>query len=145
PERVKITLARVVPELFDVLGPVIGSVPLDPTGLETRLHPEESLTPEALAAHMAELLPLTEHNPGITFRLPHDVRFQDGYPFGARDVKFTYEAILDPKNASPRVSSFEPVKAIEIVDDYTVRVVYKRLYSPAIVEWMSMGILPEHL
>jgi ABC-type transport system substrate-binding protein len=26
-----------------------------------------------------------------------------------------------------------------------VRVVYKRLYSPAIVEWVSMGILPEHL
>jgi len=145
PERVKITLARVVPDLFERLQPVLGPALLDPTGLEARVHPAETLTPEALAAHLPELLALTEHNPVITFQLRRDVRFHDGHRFDAGDVKFTYEAIVEPKNASPRVSSFEPVKAIEIVDDFTLRVVYKRLYSPAIFEWISMGILPEHL
>jgi ABC-type transport system substrate-binding protein len=145
PERVRVTLSRVVPELFDRLAPVLGPALLDERGLAERVHPETPLASEALAAQLPELLPLTEHNPIVTFHLRRDVRFHDGHPFDAGDVKFTYEAIVDPKNASPRVSSFEPVKAIEIVDDYTVRVVYKRLYSPAIVGWISMGILPEHL
>jgi ABC-type transport system substrate-binding protein len=145
PARVKITLARVAPDLFERLGPVLGDALLDPAGLAARVHPEAELSPEELARHLPELLPLIEHNPVVSFQLRRDARFHDGHPFDAGDVKFTYQAILDPKNASPRVSSFEPVKAVEIVDPYTVRVVYKRLYSPAIVEWVYMGILPEHL
>jgi len=144
PERVKITLARVVPELFEELAPVLGPALLDPRGVEGRVHPEAELAPEELAARLPELLPITEHNPIYTFHLQRGVRFHDGEPFDAGDVRFTYEAILDPKNASPRSSSFEPVKGLEVLDDYTVRVVYKRLYSPAIVAW-AMGILPEHL
>jgi ABC-type transport system substrate-binding protein len=145
PERVKITLGRVVPDLFERLAPVLGPALLDPAGLEARVHPEGELAPEQLAERLPELLPITEHNPVITFHLRRGVRFHDGEPFDARDVKFTYEAMVDPKNASPRVSSFEPVKAVEIVDDFTVRVVYRRLYSPAIFEWIYHAIIPEHL
>ncbi|MCJ7593413.1 MAG: ABC transporter substrate-binding protein, partial [Desulfobacterales bacterium] len=60
------------------------------------------------------------------------------------DVKFTYESIMNPKNLSPRIPDYEPVKAVEVIDSLTVRVVYKRLYSPAIGTW-GMGMLPEHL
>lgn len=145
PERVRIDLTRVVPDLLEQLTPVLGPALLDEGGLVERLHAEAEVAPDALAAHLPELLPIFEHNPIVTFHLRRDVRFHDGHPFDAGDVLFTYQAIVDPKNASPRVSSFEPVKAVEIVDDYTLRVVYKRLYSPAIVEWVYMGILPEHL
>ena len=144
PERVRISLARVVPDLFERLAPVLGAALLDPAGLEARVHPEQELTPEVLADRLPELLAITEHNPVITFQLRRGVRFHDGEAFDASDVRFTYEAIMEPKNASPRTSSFEPVKALEVVDDHTVRVVYKRLYAPAIVAW-GMGMLPEHL
>ncbi len=93
---------------------------------------------------LRELVPLIEHNPEIEFRLRDDVRFHDGHPFDAGDVRFTYESIMDPRNLSPRTSDFEPIKAVEIVDAHMVRVVYKRLFSPAINAW-TMGILPEHL
>jgi ABC-type transport system substrate-binding protein len=145
PERVRITLGAVAADLFERLAPVLGPALLSDDGLAARVHPEAEFAPEALAAQLPELLPVTAHNPVVTFHLRRGVRFHDGDPFDAADVKFTYEAIVDPKNASPRVSSFEPVKAVEIVDDFTVRVVYKRLYSPAIIAWVSMGILPEHL
>jgi ABC-type transport system substrate-binding protein len=144
PERVRISLARVVPDLFERLAPVLGPALLDPAGLEVRVHPEGELAPEVLAERLPELLAVAEHNPVITFHLRRGVRFHDGEAFEAEDVRFTYEAIMDPKNASPRTSSFEPVKALEVMDDHTVRVVYKRLYAPAIVAW-AMGILPEHL
>ena len=51
---------------------------------------------------------------------------------------------MDPRNLSPRIPDYEPVKQVEVVDPLTVRIVYKRLYSPAIGTW-AMGILPEHL
>jgi ABC-type transport system substrate-binding protein len=51
---------------------------------------------------------------------------------------------MNPRNLSPRVSDYEPVKKVEIIDPLTVKVVYKRLYSPAFGTW-GMGILPEHL
>lgn len=133
PERVRITLGRVVPELEELLRPALGAALPEASALAARVHPEAELSPQELAAHLPELLPPFEHNPIVTFYLRRDARFHDGHPFDAGDVKFTYQAILEPKNASPRVSSFEPVKAVEIVDDHTVRVVYKRLYSPAIV------------
>jgi ABC-type transport system substrate-binding protein len=51
---------------------------------------------------------------------------------------------MNPDNLSPRAADYEPVKQVEVVDPLTVRVVYKRLYSPALTTW-SMGVLPEHL
>jgi ABC-type transport system substrate-binding protein len=51
---------------------------------------------------------------------------------------------MNPKNLSPRIADYEPVKSVEVIDPLTVRIVYKRLYSPAIGTW-GMGILPEHL
>lgn len=90
------------------------------------------------------ILPPFEHNPVIIFNLRPGVIFHDGYPFTAKDVKFTYEAIMDPKNISPRVSDFEPVKEVQIINPLTVKIIYKRLYSPALGTW-QIGILPEHL
>ncbi len=90
------------------------------------------------------IFPPFEHNPVILFHLRKGVVFHDGYPFTAKDVKFTYEAIMDPKNVSPRISDFEPVKKVEVLDPFTVKVTYKRLYSPALSTW-QIGILPEHL
>jgi ABC-type transport system substrate-binding protein len=91
-----------------------------------------------------EILPATEHNPVLIFNLRPNVKFHDGHVFDADDVRFTYEAIMNPKNLSPRVSDYEPVKSVEVLDPLKVRIVYKRLYSPAIGTW-AMGILPQHL
>ena len=51
---------------------------------------------------------------------------------------------MDPRNVSPRVSDFEPVKAVEPTGPHEVRIVYKRLFQPGFESW-QMGILPEHL
>ena len=72
-------------------------------------------------AHAAEILPAIEHNPILVFTLRPDVRFHDGHVFDADDVRFTYEAIMDPKNLSPRIPDYEPVKAVEVIDPLTVR------------------------
>ncbi len=83
------------------------------------------------------------HNPVIEFTLRRDVRFHDGHVFDAEDVRFTYEAVMNPANLSPRRADFEPVATLEVVDSQTVRVTYARLFSPAVNAW-TIGILPAH-
>jgi peptide/nickel transport system substrate-binding protein len=56
-----------------------------------------------------------------TFNLRRGVKFHHGRELNARDVVFTFERILDPKNGSPARTSFGPVDKVEAVDDYTVR------------------------
>ncbi|MBW2172630.1 MAG: hypothetical protein JRF69_11775, partial [Deltaproteobacteria bacterium] len=94
------------------------------------------------ATYAKQILPATEHNPIVVFHLRPNVAFHDGHGFDANDVKFTYHAIMNPKNLSPRIPDYEPVKSVEVIDPVTVRIVYKRLYSPALGTW-GMGILPE--
>jgi ABC-type transport system substrate-binding protein len=145
PARVEFRLDRVLQDLFEHLEPVLGAELLSEDGLDTYLHVDaEGESLDALKPQLAELLSVTEHNPVLTFHLRRDVRWHDGHPFDADDVRFTYDAVMNPKNLSPRTSFFEPVKALEVLDAHSVRVVYKRLYSPAIIAWVYMRIIPEH-
>jgi ABC-type transport system substrate-binding protein len=147
PERVGFTLPHVDQDLFDRLQPVLGEQYFKHFPYQNLIHPQEKISKAiegALRVKFPDILPIGEHNPIIVFHLRQGVTFQDGHEFDAGDVKFTYEAIMNPKNLSPRTPDFEPIKTVEIVDPYTVKIIYKRLYSPAITAW-SMGILPEHL
>ena len=144
PARIKLHLAQVDQDLFENLTGLLGQDYFHSFSPEKFLTTHPELPQPQLLALAAEVLPAVEHNPVIEFNLRPDVAFHDGYIFDARDVKFTYEAILNPKNLSPRIADYEPVKSVEVINPLTVRIVYKRLYSPAIGTW-AMGILPEHL
>jgi len=144
PARVKLELDEVDQDLFINLKPLLGDQYFSSFRGQQFLTTQASIDENLLSFYARELLPATEHNPVIVFNLRENVKFHDGHIFDAHDVKFTYEAIMDPKNLSPRISDYEPVKKVEVVDPLTVRIVYKRLYSPAIGTW-GMGILPEHL
>lgn len=144
PERLAFSLSRVDQDFFTRLQPILGEHYLEEFPYEQHLRLADSATLERIRPRFPELLPVAEHNPVILFNLRRGVRFHDGRECTARDVQFTYEALMNPKNLSPRTSDFEPIKDVEILDPYTVRVTYKRLYSPAITGW-TMGILPEHL
>jgi ABC-type transport system substrate-binding protein len=147
PKRIEFVLHQVDQDLFKRLTPIIGDRYFQHFPHERFVAIPPDVAPEVqeqLQAQFEELLPVREHNPEILFHLRKGVPFHDGHEFDADDVKFTYEAIMNPKNLSPRTSDFEPIKRVEVLDRHTVKVVYKRLYSPAINAW-TMGILPEHL
>jgi len=143
PPRLRLGLAQVEPEILDLLEPVIGrdyAADFEPG----RFLLSPGAPGEDLLRALKTQLRAVEHNPVIKFRLRRNVRFHDGHPFTSEDVKFTYEAIMDPKNLSPRTSDFEPIKSVEAVDPHLVRVTYKRLFSPAVNVW-TIGMLPAHL
>ncbi len=55
------------------------------------------------------------------FRLRQGVKFHNGQPFSAEDVKYTFDRILDPATASPSLNLFSAIKAVTVVDTYTVK------------------------
>lgn len=144
PHRIKLKLKQVDQHLFKNLEKILGQGYFSTFRAEKYVRLEPVSEEAALAVLSQQVLPATEHNPVIIFYLRPNIRFHDGHVFEANDVKFTYEAIMNPRNLSPRVADYEPVKQVEVIDPLTVKVVYKRLYSPAIGTW-AMGILPQHL
>ncbi|MBW2192198.1 MAG: peptide ABC transporter substrate-binding protein [Deltaproteobacteria bacterium] len=144
PARIKLILDRVDQDLFQNLSHLLGKDYFKAFLSEDFVSSDPVGEKEIPAVYAREILPATEHNPVIQFHLRPDVKFHDGHIFDANDVKFTYESIMNPKNLSPRISDYEPVKNVEVIDPLTIKIIYKRLYSPAIGTW-AMGILPEHL
>ena len=144
PARLKLTLSEVDQDLFNNLSAILGGDYFSTFNPRDYVTAQSPVDEKVLYVWAQEILPPTEHNPVLVFHLRSGVKFHDGHVLDADDVRFTYEAIMDPKNLSPRISDYEPVKSVEVPDPLTVRIVYKRLYSPAISTW-AMGVLPEHL
>ncbi len=80
----------------------------------------------------------------IIFHLRKNVLWHDGVGFTADDVIFTYNKVTDPQVPTPYSSAYGPVEKVEILDKYTVKVVYKEPYAPALESW-GMGIIPKHI
>ena len=144
PERVKIRLSKVESQLFKKLESVLGEGYFRGAPFADRFKLKKPELLGAVREKLPALLEIGEHNPVVTFFLHGGVRWHDGVPFTADDVKFTYEALVNPRNASPRAASYESIKSVEVVNELTARVTYKRLSSPAIIDWL-MGIIPRHL
>ena len=88
-------------------------------GLLTRDAPMH-VVPE-LAESWRQIDPVT-----YEFHLRHGVRFHDGSPMTAEDVKFTFERVMSGKiggMTNPRKDLLGPLNSVDIVDPHTVRFV----------------------
>jgi peptide/nickel transport system substrate-binding protein len=86
----------------------------------------------------------------ITYRLRRDVRWQDGAPFTSRDVRFTWQAIVDPRNDVPSTHGYDLITAIDTPDPLTAVVHLRHAWAPAVATFFTYGttpmeILPAHL
>src|SRR2546427_7721696 len=54
-------------------------------------------------------------------KLRQGVKFHDGSPFTARDVKATFDRVLDPTKKMTARGNHAKIKSVEVMDDYTAR------------------------
>jgi peptide/nickel transport system substrate-binding protein len=86
----------------------------------------------------------------ITYHLRRGVTWQDGAPFDARDVVFSWRAIMNPDNNVASRTGYDRVRDVEIVDDHTVRFHLTSRYAPAVDTFFApsagpIALLPAHL
>ncbi len=60
------------------------------------------------------------------FKLRKDVKFHDGSPLTPKDVKFSFERIVDPNEKTLIATTFTTIDHVDIVDDSTVNFVTKK-------------------
>jgi len=93
----------------------------------------------ALALHWGNPDPLT-----WIFHLRSGVRFHDGRPLTSRDVKWTFDSLLNGSIISPRASTYQFVKSVETTDERTVVFHMKQPYATMLWNLSNgaMGIVP---
>jgi peptide/nickel transport system substrate-binding protein len=85
----------------------------------------------------------------ITYRLRRDVRWQDGVPLTARDVVFTFDAIMNPNNNTLSRYGFDDIASATAISPYEVRIRLKRRLASIVSTFLggdsNYPILPAHL
>jgi peptide/nickel transport system substrate-binding protein len=109
-----------------------------------------------LVPELAEAIPSTQ-NGGIspdgltiTWKLRKGLKWSDGQSLTSKDVKFTWESIMDSKNQPVSVEGYNKIEKIDTPDDLTVVIKFKEVYAA----WYLLftqgahnagAILPEHV
>lgn len=85
-----------------------------------------------------------------TISLSQTVAWQDGAPFSAWDVAFTYQRALDPGLGSPFAESLrkviaDPSTPVNVIDDDTIQIVSNGGDQTAFLRAITIPILPKHI
>jgi peptide/nickel transport system substrate-binding protein len=86
----------------------------------------------------------------VTYHLRRGVRWQDGAPFTAADVVYSWRQVMNPRNDTGSRQGYDLISRIDTPDNFTLVVHLKQKYAPFVATFFSMsgttyGILPEHL
>ncbi len=80
------------------------------------------------------------------FRLDERATWSDGVPVSARDVAWTFNAIMDPKNLTgPHKIAFERFHHPEALDKQTIRFKAKEVHWKNLLSLGSFHVLPSHI
>ncbi len=96
---------------------------------------------------LAETVEISEDKLTYTFHLRKGVKWHDGQPFTADDVKFSMERQKDPATGSPNAYMYSEVAQVTAVDPATVQVKLNKVQGPFLAfmasPWASM--VPKHV
>ena len=130
------------PILNPVLAPDIGSILINKVIFSALVRPDSQLRP---VPDLATAWTTADDGLTYTFTLRPNVRWHDGQPFTARDVKFTFDQITDVKSGCRLRSDFAAVAGVDVVDSLTVRFRIHAPFAPFLaLLGYNAGILPEH-
>jgi peptide/nickel transport system substrate-binding protein len=97
-------------------------------------------------ADLAKSWEISQDQITYSFVLSDGVKFQDGQPFSADDVKFTYDLILNKDANSPRYTQVsDRVKSVDVQDATHFTVTLNRPNAAFLASNMSYGIMPKHI
>jgi peptide/nickel transport system substrate-binding protein len=139
------------------LNPLLGTQTVEST--LARLVTDILVTVDAqgnLVPDLAKEVPTTENGDisadGLTVKYPlrENVKWHDGKPFTSKDVKFTYDAIMNPNNDIISRHGYDVIASVDTPDDHTIIFHLKHRFAPFVATVFGesdspYGILPEHI
>ncbi|MBS3754129.1 MAG: ABC transporter substrate-binding protein [Desulfobacterales bacterium] len=94
---------------------------------------------------IADRWEISEDKKTFTFHIDKDAHWSDGRPVTARDVAWTYEAIMDPKHMTgPHKVSLERFKPPEVIDRRTIRFIAKSVHWKNLLTLGGLNIMAKH-
>ena len=100
-----------------------------------------------LEPDLVETYKVNNEGTRYTFKIKENIKWHDGAPFTAHDVKFTFDKILDKTTNTVRRSGFildgKPIQ-FNVINDHTIEALLPKPFAPFLIR-MAMGILPKHL
>jgi peptide/nickel transport system substrate-binding protein len=78
-------------------------------------------------------------------KLKQDVLFHNGDPFTAETVKWNWERIINPEQASQQLGNHAQIQGVEVIDDYTVNVITIAPYPIFTERLQNFQMIPEKL
>ncbi len=86
----------------------------------------------------------------VTYHLVKGVKWSDGVPLTSKDVKFSWQAMMNDNNDVISRHGFDEVKSVDTPDDSTVIVHLKEKFAPIVSAFFGesdspVAIVPQHL
>ncbi|HTW85267.1 MAG TPA: peptide ABC transporter substrate-binding protein [Candidatus Sulfotelmatobacter sp.] len=86
----------------------------------------------------------------ITYHLRHGVKWQDGVPFTSKDVKFSWQAMVNPNNNVNTTVGYADIKSVDTPSDDVVVFHLKQKFAPFVNTIFAESdnpicIVPEHI
>ncbi|MBI9076885.1 MAG: ABC transporter substrate-binding protein [Desulfatibacillum sp.] len=95
--------------------------------------------------NLAEKWSISDDQKTFTFWINKKAAWNDGTPVTAQDVKWTFDAIMDPKNQTGvHKVSLARFDSPQVVDDHTIRFQATEVHWKNLLAIGSMDILPKH-
>ncbi len=108
--------------------------------------PADPESPAAYEGVLAESFHLDDDHAGIAVVLRKGVRFHDGRPLTARDVRFTLERLQESWKVAPRTRTLvADLYRVEVISDTRLHLLFRRAGGRFLSDLAQVDILPEHL
>lgn len=156
-QRRRETLRIAVPQDAKTLNPILASNTIDGFVQRFMFEPLISANAQGEPVPMLASTVPTRENGGIsrdgltvTYHLRHDARWTDGVPVTGRDVRFSWQAIMNGQNDAVSRHGYDDVTHIDTPDDYTVVVHLKKPFAPFVNTFFAESdqpytVVPAHV
>ncbi|MHB8141530.1 MAG: peptide ABC transporter substrate-binding protein [Vulcanimicrobiaceae bacterium] len=85
----------------------------------------------------------------LIYKLRRNIKWQDGVPLTCKDLRFTWQAVMNPHNNVVTTDGYRDIKSIDCSNPYVAIIHMKKPYAPFLQQlWAPNGnapILPAHL
>src|ERR1035437_2246557 len=85
----------------------------------------------------------------IKYKLRHGIQWHDGVELTCRDLRFTWQVMMNPKNTVVTTDGWNKIHDVDCSDPYVAVVHMKQIYAPFLQQLWSLNgngpIMPEHL